>query len=180
MACDLSLGRGVLCKDVVGGIDAIYFINYAEVTGYTYDATNTDVIETVTGGGTINAYKYEVKGSSALEQTGTADRAAGTSFVSQSLTVSLTKQDLATHKQVKLMTWGRPRVIVKDRNGNMFFCGLDWGCDVTSSTISTGAAIGDMSGYTLTLVAEEKIPANFMEATDDAGLATAGLTVVTA
>ena len=62
----------------------------------------------------------------------------------------------------------------------MFFCGLDWGCDVTSGTISTGAAIGDMSGYTLTLVAEEKIPANFMEATDDAGLATAGLTVVTA
>ena len=179
MACDLSAGRLINCKDVVGGIDAIFFINYDDITTYVYDATNTDVIESLSGAGTVTAYKYDVKGSSALEQTVTSDRTAGTSFVSQSLTVSLTKQDLATHKQVKLMTFGRPRVIVKDRNGNYFFCGLDWGCEVTSGTISTGAAIGDMSGYTLTLVAEEKIPANFMEATTDAGLATAGITVVT-
>jgi hypothetical protein len=61
----------------------------------------------------------------------------------------------------------------------MFVCGLDHGADVNGGTIVTGAAKGDLSGYTLTLMAEEKLPANFMEATDDTGLGTAGLTVVT-
>lgn len=179
MACDLSAGRLIPCKDVVGGLDAVYFINYDDVTGYTYDATNTDVIETITGGGTINAYKYDLKGDSSFEQTITSDRNNGTTMIEQTLNLMLTKQDLATHKQVKLLTFGRPRVIIKDRNGNYFVCGLDWGAEVTGGTIASGAAMGDKSGYSITLVAQEKIAANFMEATDDAGLATAGLTVVT-
>lgn len=179
MACDLTAGRTVKCKDVVGGLDAVYFINYDEITGYTYDATNTDVIETITGGGTINAYKYELKGNSSFEQTITSDRNNGTTFYSQVLNLTFTKQTLADHKEIKLLAQGRPRVVVKDHNDNYFVCGLDWGADVTGGTIVTGAAMGDLSGYTLVLTAEEKLPANFMEATDDAGLATAGLTVVT-
>ena len=179
MACDLSAGRLIPCKDVVGGLDAVYFINYDDVTGYTYDVTNTDVIETITGGGTINAYKYDLKGDSSFEQTITSDRNNGTTMIEQTLNLMLTKQDLATHKQVKLLTFGRPRVIIKDRNGNYFVCGLDWGAEVTGGAIASGAAMGDKSGYSITLVAQEKIAANFMEATDDAGLATAGLTVVT-
>jgi hypothetical protein len=179
MACDLSAGRLIPCKDVVGGLDAVYFINYDDVTGYTYDVTNTDVIETITGGGTINAYKYDLKGDSSFEQTITSDRNNGTTMIEQTLNLMLTKQDLATHKQVKLLTFGRPRVIIKDRNGNYFVCGLAWGAEVTGGAIASGAAMGDKSGYSITLVAQEKIAANFMEATDDAGLATAGLTVVT-
>lgn len=179
MACDLSAGRLIPCKDVVGGLDAVYFINYDDVTGYTYDVTNTDVIETITGSGTINAYKYDLKGDSSFEQTITSDRNNGTTMIEQTLNLMLTKQDLATHKQVKLLTFGRPRVIIKDRNGNYFVCGLDWGAEVTGGAIASGAAMGDKSGYSITLVAQEKIAANFMEATDDAGLATAGLTVVT-
>jgi hypothetical protein len=40
--------------------------------------------------------------------------------------------------------------------------------------------MNDGSGYEVTLVSTEKIYANFMEATNEAGLGTAGLTVVTA
>ena len=47
--------------------------------------------------------------------------------------------------------------------------------DVNGGTIVTGAAMGDMSGYTLTLQGMEKKPANFL-ASD---LATTGLTVST-
>ena len=180
MACDLEEGRSIVCKDSVGGLDAVYFINFDEVTSYTYDTVNTDVLETLVGAGTINAYKYELKGTSSLEETIVSDRNTGNSIVTQVLNLSLKKVDLATHKQVKLLTHGRTRAVVRDRNNNFRLAGLDWGMEVTGGTISTGAAMTDMSGYTLTLTAEEKIPANFMEATDEAGLATAGLTVVTA
>jgi len=43
MACDLTLGRKVPCKDVVGGIKAVYFVNYG--ASATYDSTDTDVID---------------------------------------------------------------------------------------------------------------------------------------
>ena len=46
--------------------------------------------------------------------------------------------------------------------------------EVTGGTIVTGTAMGDMSGYTLTLTGMERTPANFL-ASD---LATAGGTVV--
>jgi hypothetical protein len=90
----------------------------------------------------------------------------------------LTKQDIATHKQVKLLAYGNPTVIVVDNNSNYFMCGLKHGMDVTGGTITTGAAMGDLSGYTLTLVGMEPVPANFMEATTDALLTTAGVTIV--
>ncbi len=175
MSCDLSLGRIEPCKDSTGGLDAVYFINYedAPLSGIVYDTTNTDVIETL--GTSIDCYKYELKGTSSFEQTITSSRDNGTTFFEQVLNLSLKKQDLATHKEVKLLSFGRPHIIIKDHNNNFFYCGLEHGAEVTGGTISTGAAMGDMSGYTITLTAQERIPANFFEATDEAGLVTAGL-----
>jgi hypothetical protein len=50
MACDLSSGRLEVCKDSVGGLKAVYFVNYGDMTGaITYDVTNTDVIDSVSG-----------------------------------------------------------------------------------------------------------------------------------
>jgi len=177
MSCDLSLSRIEPCKDVTGGLDAVYFINYedAPLSGIVYDTTNTDVIEVLGTG--INCYKYELKGTSSFEQTITSSRDNGTTFFEQVLNLSLKKQDLATHKEVKLMAFGRPHIIIKDHNNNYFYCGLEHGAEVTGGTIATGAAMGDMSGYTITLTAQERVPANFFEATDDAGLVTAGLVI---
>jgi len=58
--------------------------------------------------------------------------------------------------------------------------GLEHGADVSTANASSGAQMNDGSGYEITLVAMEKIYANFMEATDETGLGTAGLTIVTA
>jgi len=177
MACDLSLGRLLPCKDTVGGLKAIFFMNQGDMTGVTYDSTNTDVIETVTG--TPSGYKYDLKGSaSSFEQTIVTSRDTGTTYFEQTLNLTLTKQDIATHKQVKLLAYGNPTVIVVDNNSNYFMCGLKHGMDVTGGTITTGAAMGDLSGYTLTLVGMEPVPANFMEATTDTLLTTAGVTIV--
>jgi len=180
MACDLTAGRNEPCKDAVGGLKNIYFSNYEEIDGYTYDVTDTDMIATVTGAATINAYKYELKGANVFDQTVTSSRDNGTTFVEQTLTVILKKQDVATHKEIKLLSYGRPRVIVEDYNGNYFLMGLEHGAEVTTAAISSGTAMADLNGYTLTLVAMERIPANFIDASSEADLATVGFTVVAA
>jgi hypothetical protein len=176
MACDIAAGRIEPCKDSIGGLDAIYFVNDGDLTGYTMDSTNTDVIEAVAG--TPSAYKFDLKGTSTYQEDIVSSRENGTTFFQQVLTVTLKKLDVATHKAVKLLSYGNPKVIIKDNNGNFFMAGKDFGMDVTGGTVVTGGAMGDLSGYTLVLTGMEKTPANFFEATTEAGLTTAGFTIV--
>ena len=160
MSCDISLGRLEPCKDSVGGLKAIYFVNFGDLGAITYDVTNTDVIDAVAG--TPDAYKYDIKGTSTFTQNIQSDRATGTTAFEQVLEITLKKLTVADHKELKLLSYGRPQVIVEDYNGNYFLSGLEHGMDVTGGTIVTGSAMNELSGYTLTLTGMEKAPANFL------------------
>ena len=172
MACDLSLGRIEPCKDSVGGLNAIYFVNFGDLGAITYDVTNTDVIDAIAG--TPNAYKYDIKGTSTFTQNIQSDRATGTTAFEQVLEITLKKLTVSDHKELKLLSYGRPQVIVEDYNGNYFLAGLEHGMDVTGGTIVTGGAMNELSGYTLTLTGMERVPANFLGDTPTA----VGFTVV--
>ena len=172
MACDLALGRIEPCKDSVGGLKNLYFVNYGDLGTITYDVTNTDVIDAVAG--TPNAYKYEIKGASSFTQNIQSSRDTGTTAFEQVIEVTLKKLTIADHKELKILAFGRPHVIIEDNNGNYFLAGLEHGADVTGGTIVTGTAMSDLSGYTLTLTGMEKAPANFLGDTP----AAVGFTVV--
>jgi hypothetical protein len=183
MACDLANGRLEVCKDAVGGIDAIYFINYGAYDAsadITYDVTNTDVIDSVSN--VTSLYKYELKGTNSFDQNITSSRENGTTFAEQTLSAVLKKQDATTHKSVKLLAYGRPHVIVKNRNNQFFLAGLEHGMELTTAAVSNGTAMGDLNGYTLTLVGQEKLLANLIDVSTEAELITAfgSATVVTA
>ena len=121
------------------------------------------MIDTI--GGTPSWFKFEVKGNSSFEQAINSSRENGTTFVEQTLNLTFKKMSKQTHQEVKLLAYARPHVVVEDNNGNKFMMGLEYGSEVTGGTIVTGAAMGDLSGYTLTFTAQEKIPANFVDAT---------------
>lgn len=157
MACDLSFGRKEPCKDVVGGIRAVYFTDFGDL------GTVTETDDEITDlSGTFSAYKYEVKGNSSFEQNITSSRENGTTFFEQTLNLTLHKLSKEDNKELKLLAYGRPHVAVEDYNGNVFLMGLEHGADVSGGTIVTGAAMGDLSGYTLSLSAMEVKPANFV------------------
>lgn len=177
MACNITTGRKIPCKDAVGGLRNVYFIDFGELGAIVYDSVNTDVIEDFDGD--PPAFLYNLKGNSSFEQTVTSSRENGTTFFEQVLNLTFTKLDALTNKQLKLIAFGRPHVIVEDYNGNLFVMGLENGAEVTGGTIVTGAAMGDLSGYTLILTGQEKVPANFIEAkaTVALTLSTAGVVV---
>jgi hypothetical protein len=182
MSCDIANGRLEQCKDSVSGLDAIFFINYGDYNAETdvaYNVTNTDMIDDVNN--VASLYKYELKGANSFEQAINSSRENGTTFVEQTLTIQLKKQDAATHKTVKLLAYGRPHIVVKTRNNQYFLMGLERGADLTAGTISSGVQLGDMSGYSLTFTAQENIPANFLNCSSDSGLATlfSSATIVT-
>ncbi len=171
MSCDLANGRLEVCKTAVGGIDAIYFVNYGDYSGITYDGTNTDVIDSVAGVTTL--YKFELKGTNSFDQVINSSRENGTTFVEQTLTFTLKNQDIATHKTAKLLAYGRPHVVVRSRNGSYFFACLEHGLEVTTANVVNGTAMGDLNGYTFTMVGQEKLLANFIDVASETALATA-------
>ena len=171
MACALTKGRIEPCKDSVGGLKEIYFGDFGDLNATGANLTADDSVDNFdTSAETV--FKYELKGNSSFEQAITSSRENGTTFVEQTLSIQLKKQDAATTKNVKLLAYGRPNIVVKDNNGNFFLAGLERGMDVTTGTISNGTALGDVSGYQLTFVGQEKIPANFLDAADEAALIT--------
>jgi hypothetical protein len=82
----------------------------------------------------------------------------------------LKKQDAATHKTVKLLSYGRPNVVVKTRNNQFYLAGLEHGMELTTANVSNGTAMGDLNGYTLTFVGTEKLLANLLDASSEADL----------
>jgi len=160
---DITAGRLEVDKSSSGGLLAVYFINNGDMTGVTYDVTDTDAIATVTG--TPSAFKFDLKGANSLDQTIVSSRENGTTFYEQNLKLTLKKLTQKDHKELKLLTYGMPKVVVEDNNGNFFLCGLKRGMEVTGGTIVTGTNLGDLSGYTLELKGEEPIAANFIDNT---------------
>jgi hypothetical protein len=172
MSCDLTLGRVEPCKDSIGGIKAVYFINYGDAT-ITSDVTDDTLIDDL---GAISVYKYELKGTNQFDQNITSSRENGTTYFEQVLGMMLKKQDSTTSKEVKIMAYGRPQIVIHYRNGDAVLAGEQEGCEVTGGSIVSGTAQADLNGYNLTFTGTEPLYArHLMGATVDdpfAGLTT--------
>jgi len=180
MACDITAGRIEQCKDSVSGLKAMYLINYEDLnsdspTYVTYGTgDNVDEITDwipVDDTTQLTMYKFELKSTANSFTTAiNSSRDNGTTFFEQTLVAALKRQDVVTHKNVKLLAYGRPRIIVRTMTDQFFLMGLDQGADVSAGEISSGAALGDFNGYSLTFTAQEELPANFLLATSEADL----------
>lgn len=165
--CPITAGRLLNnCKNQRGGIKNLYFANYDNY-GFVVAAQAVSDLGTLT-----EVFKYEVKATTnALTETGTSSEDNGTYLVTQSLAVTLPKMGSFLQSQVQLICQGRPFVFVEDYNGNIHLVGLTNGT-MSNCTKATGAAGGDLSGYTLTITAEEGSLSPFLDNTTKAELMT--------
>jgi hypothetical protein len=157
MACNLSAGRNEPCKESVGGLTGVYFLNYTTAS-FTTNANGE--ITAFPSGSTV--YYYDLKGNSSYTETVNSSRDNGTTFFSQELTLNLKKLTNEMTTQLKLMAYGRPQIVVNTMAGDSLLVGKTQGADVTAGTIQTGAALGDLYGYSVTFTGMEQFPASFI------------------
>ena len=176
MACNLTRGLLVDCKDQIGGLKKIFFTQSycANIRGSaTFNGTNALQMDTagftawdIYGGSTVNVFQYDLRPNlSSMTVNINSDPATGTTFFEQTLSITLQKLSVAQTNELKLISYNRSQIFVLDTNDNVFLLGMDNGCDVSGGTTVTGAAKGDMTGYTLELRAEEKDPMIWLPAT---------------
>lgn len=157
MACNLSAGRQEVCKESIGGLQGVYFLNYT-TSSFTKNADGE--VTALPSGSTV--YYYQLKGSSTYTETVNSSRNNGTTFFTQTTVLNLKKLTNEMTTQLKLMAYGRPQVILWTNNGQALLAGEHLGCDVTAGTIQTGGALGDLYGYSITLTGMEQLPAAFL------------------
>jgi len=157
MSCNLSAGRNEVCKDSIGGLAGVYFLNFT--TG-SFTKNGAGEVTAFPSGSTV--YYYQLKGTSAYTETVNSSRDNGTTFFTQELVLNLKKLTNEMTTQLKLMAYGRPQIVVHTMNGDALLVGEVEGADVTAGTIQTGAAMGDLYGYSITFTGMEKLPAAFI------------------
>jgi hypothetical protein len=160
MSCEITQGRSLPCKDGIGGIKNVYFANYGTVSA-SEGADDSIAASEFTGD---QFYKYDINnGASSLTQNIQSNKQNGTTAFEQVLELTLPRLSAADNLEVKLLAFGRPHIVVEDYNGNFWLVGKENGADVTGGSIVTGAAMGDLAGYTLTFTAMERKPANYID-----------------
>jgi hypothetical protein len=157
MACEITRGRVLPCKDGIAGIVAVFFIdnpNDAPVQ-ITYGSNKVTDIQ-VNGGGGITAYKYAIDNDTSIfVEAPTANRQNGSFFCLQTLTLQiqgLLEEDLP---ELENIAKGRPAVVVQYRNGFARLMGATRGVDYTGDNTS-GGALGDFIGLNMVLTANEE------------------------
>lgn len=174
MSCDLIGGKLEGCKSAVGGLLAVYFINFDDLdieANATFGSTHESDVITAIAAGSTTLYKFELKAdANSMETNIQASRENGTSFFNSVLNIAIKKQDTKTTKNIKLMSYGRPYCIVHTRGNQFFLMGLQQGCDVTGGTMSAGSSLDSFVGYTVTLEANEVTPPNFLNCSTETAL----------
>ena len=169
MACAITKGRGVGCKTAFAGIKNIYIIDYSTVVAALGDTAGTVTLPT---DDTAEFFKFEVKGGqTSLETSVTSSRENGTTFYESTLNITFQLLDVATQEEIKLLNRGRAQYVVElYPNGagttKYLLVGKDNGAEITGGTIVSGAAAGDLQGFTLTAVSTEVNPPFFCTVPD--------------
>ena len=162
MACEFITNgkKATACMNSIGGVMNYYFALWGDygITVVNGEVTSIGSIDTVS-----QLFKYEVTGNAnSLTETLNPSMENMTAFVTQ--VTSATFQGLNKDLQVQLSLLAKSRTLVfeEDYNGNIKLMGLTNGAYGSAGTAVTGAAKGDLSGYTIELTAEEKDYAPFL------------------
>ena len=162
MACDITSGFTLGCRDNSGGIKNIYILSgsissIAEVS--------EGLISGISGSGVF--YKFELtKNTGDLTEAPTPSLENGTVYYEQTLNAAFHKLQSSIRNQVKVLSQNPDlKIIVETNNGNespytgrYFLLGRYRGCTLSAGSAATGTAFGDANQYALTFQGLEPEP----------------------
>lgn len=163
MACDITSGFSLGCRDNLGGIKNIYILS-GSVSSVAGSANG--LITGISGSGVF--YKFELtKGTGDFTETINSSIENGTVFYQQVVNAPFQKMQSSLRNQVKVLAQNPDLKIVVEANvgaedgvGKWWYVGQDNGMTLSGGTGQTGTAFGDANQYTLTFQGDEPFPAS--------------------
>jgi hypothetical protein len=158
MACNLSAGIQLGCRDNTGGLKTLWITDYTNVTSIT--SSTGDTITAISGTGTFYEFQL-IRTSSQLTETVNASLENGTVFYQGEVVTYFNKLGQDKRNILKTLAQSQQLAIVaEDNNGQYFYLGQTYGCFISAGTSVTGKALGDQNGYNMTFQYLEPNPMN--------------------
>ena len=162
MACALTQGYNLDCRDSYGGVKEIYIAETSSVTAITASA---GVITAIDKTGTKVFYKYNLVAHTAeADQELTPSRENGTLMVKQTIKFPINKMTVAVRNELLLLAQNRLNIVVVDNNGIGWLFGEANGMMLAPTTAKAGKLLGDRNGFELSFESDEKTLAQQVDA----------------
>jgi len=155
MACTLSSGLALSCRESVGGLKTAYILDAsgAEITV----SEAAGVVSSISVGGssitTLSGDMFEfeqVKQTASLVEAVTASEENGTVFYNSTLNLVFNKLESTKLNQLKVLAANsKLLIVVKDNNDNLWMVGNTNGAVVTGGSSETGTSFGDRNGISI-------------------------------
>lgn len=181
MACDITSGFTLGCRDNSGGIKNVYILS-GSIAGIT--EASEGLISDISGSGTF--YKFELtKNTGDITETPTPSLENGTVFYDQALNVAFHKLQSSLRNQVKVLAQNpNLKIIVETNNGvetpftgRYFLVGRYRGATLSAGSATSGTAFGDANQYALTFQGLEPEPMDEIQTSDGTVDFLTGITV---
>jgi hypothetical protein len=158
MACNLTSGILLGCRDNTGGLSTLWITDYTNVTSLTQNSGDT--ITAISGTGTFYEFQL-IRTSSQLTETVNASLENGTVFYQGEIVTYFNKLGQDKRNILKTLAQSqRLAIVAEDNNGQYFYLGQTYGCFISAGTSVTGKALGDANGYNMTFQYLEPNPMN--------------------
>lgn len=164
MACSITIsGRAFPCKTGIAGVKKIWVKLWDETDWTTLTAGESSPT------GALEYYEFEpTRNAASLVSTPTVSIENGSVYYAQVLD-ALNFPVLGAADSAKLadLVKARLSIIVQDANNNYLLMGRTQGVEATGGAMQTGAAAGDLNGWTLQFTANEPEQPAFIDPTDE-------------
>lgn len=158
MACALTQGYNLDCREGIGGIKEVYIIELANISSMTESSGVITAITKVTG---KRFWKYSlVRETSNTTETLTGNEQNGTFFIAQQVQIILNKRQASVRNEILLLAKNNLVIIAVDNavpgvTAKAWMFGKTQGLILASGTAESGTAWGDRNGYTLPFAGNE-------------------------
>lgn len=169
MACAITSGYSIDCRESAGGVEVVYLIENSNL----YDASgNSRVSET---SGTVTAiakdsgtrfWKFEVPRGTASASNGiTSSQENGTFFYTHQVVFPVNSRSATVRNIITTLAKNRCTFVTKEGDGSYRMYGKEFGLTLDTTEAGSGTALGDRNGYMLTFSSQERedfliVPAN--------------------
>ena len=154
MACAITQGLNLDCRDSFGGLKETYVMEFDNATTITVTAGVVTGITKATG---KKFFKYKlISHTGEADSTLTANRENGTTTVKQMLKFPINKMTTAVRNEILLLAQNRLLWVTVDENGKGWLYGKDYGLMLETAPSKSGKVLADRNGYELAFGGDEK------------------------
>lgn len=159
MACALTQGLNLDCREGIGGIKEVYIIELANLSAVT---EVSGVVTAITKESGKRFWKYSlVRETSNTSEAITANEQNGTLFYTQTVNIIINKRQASVRNEILLLAKNNLVLVVVENqldssgNNKVWMFGKTQGLILGSGTSDSGTAWGDRNGYTLAFSGNE-------------------------